>query len=97
MYAKNFLAYVSAREGVRKFEALQYAKHNYDHRNKLFKTFWPTIIDTYGYVKMAFEARKSSPNFDEIEESKSALQGSHIPSRSSISKISIQEKSERFV
>lgn len=70
MYAKNFLAYVSAQEGVRKFEALQYAKHNYAHRNKLHKQSRPKIIDTYGYVKMAFEARKSFPNFDEIVEAR---------------------------
>ena len=70
IHAENFLAFVSAEEGVRKFEALKYAKHNYENRNKLPMDFWPVIIDTYGYVKMAFEARKNSPNFDEITETR---------------------------
>ena len=70
MFAKNALAYVSAREGVRKFEALQYAKENYERRSNLLPKDRPRIIDTYGYVKMAFEARKSSPNFDKIADAR---------------------------
>lgn len=76
--AKNELAYISAEEGVRKFEALRYAKHNYDHSdnlsydhsNNLSRWLKPQFIDTYGYVKMAFEARKKEPNFDEIKEAR---------------------------
>ena len=67
---KNSLAYVSAEEGIRKFEALHYANHNYYHRDQLPMNYWPPIIDTYGYVKMAFEARKNHPNFDEIQEAR---------------------------
>ena len=70
IYAKNSLAYVSAREGIRKFEALRYAKNNYDHRTKLYVQDQPLLIDTYGYVKMAFEARKNNPNSDEIAEAR---------------------------
>ena len=70
IYAKNFIAYVSAKEGVRKLEALLYAKDNYGLRNKLPRNYWPTVIDTYGYVKMAFEARKIFPNLDEIAEAR---------------------------
>lgn len=69
-FVKNDLAYVSAEEGIRKFEALQYANHNYNHRDKLPRGFRPLIIDTYGYAKMAFEARKIPQNFDTIKEAR---------------------------
>ena len=70
-WAKNFLAYFSAQEGVRKFEALGYAKENYDSiEEELYPAMKTQYIDTYGYVKMAFAARKVPPDFDEIEEAK---------------------------
>ena len=68
--AKNTLAYVSAKKGVRKFRALQYAKENYDDIEKLTGFMKPRIIDTYGYTKMAFAARETPPNFGEIEQAR---------------------------
>ena len=69
-WAKNRLAYFSAQVGLRKFEALRYAEENYDDREKLFPFMRLQVIDTYGYVKMAFAARKVPPDFDEIEKAK---------------------------
>ena len=70
--AKNFSAYFSAEVGARKFEALRYAKENYDNPEKLLLSppMKSQIIDTYGYVKMAFEAKRDLPDFDEIEQAK---------------------------
>ena len=73
--AKNALAYFSAKTGVRKLEALHYAEENYDNREKLLRpSTKPEIVDTYGYVKMAFAARKAPPDFDEIEQAKALFQ-----------------------
>ena len=69
-WAKNALAYLSAQVGVRKFEALLYAKDNYDNGEKLSQSMKLQIIDTYGYVKMAFAARKVPPDFEEIQQAK---------------------------
>ena len=64
--AKNSIAYISAQKGVRKFEAFQYAKENYDMLEKLTGWMRSKIIDTYGYVKMVFATSKVPPNFYEI-------------------------------
>ena len=51
------------------------AKHNYDKiQEEQVASMKPQIIDTYGYVKMAFEARKDLPDFDEIEQAKALFQ-----------------------
>ena len=73
-WAKNALAYFSARTGVRKFMAFRYAEENYDDLDKLSQWMKPDVIDTYGYVKMAFGARKVPPDFDEIEQAKALFQ-----------------------
>ena len=62
---KNTIAYWSAKAGDSPFTARLYAKENYD----LYPDD-PEIIDTYGYVRMAFAARKIPPDFDEILEAK---------------------------
>ena len=74
IWAKNALAYFSARTGVRKFMAFRYAEENYDDLDKLSQWIKPDVIDTYGYVKMAFGARKVTPDFDEIEQAKALFQ-----------------------
>ena len=71
---KNTLAYVSAEKGVRKSRALRYAKENYDDLKDLTGLMKPKIIDTYGYAKMAFAARKVPPDFDDIEQAKALFQ-----------------------
>ena len=73
-WAKNFLADFSAQVGAREFEALLYAKHNYDNRDKLYPQMKLRVMVTYGYVKMAFEARRDLPDFDEIEQAKALFQ-----------------------
>ena len=81
-WSKNFLAYFSAQEGVRKFEALLYAKHNYDDLEQLDQWMQPQTIDTYGYVKMAFALREIPPDFDEIEQAKALLKAAVSHTRS---------------
>lgn len=73
--AKNALAFFSAKTGGRKFMALRYAEENYDDRNKLRnRANKPDVIDTYGYVKMAFAKRSNPPDFDEIKQAKALFQ-----------------------
>ena len=80
-WAKNFLAYFSADLGVRKFMALRYAKENYDDLDKLIGLMKTRIIDTYGYVKMAFAVREVPTNFDEIKQAKALFEEaqSYVP------------------
>ena len=59
---------------MRKSEALQFAEQNYDAREKIGRLMKPSVIDTFGYVKMAFAARKAPPNFDEIEQARALFQ-----------------------
>ena len=77
--ATNTLAYVSAKKRIRKFRALRYAEHNYnilDGRDRAVQdgVMKTRITDTYGYVKMSFEASKIQPDFDEIERAKALFQ-----------------------
>ena len=62
---RNTIAYLSAQAGDSEFTARLYAKENYNLSHDD-----PVTIDTYGYVKMAFAARKIPPSFDEILEAK---------------------------
>lgn len=79
---------------MRKFESLLYAKHNYDNREKLSSSMKLQIIDTYGYVKMAFAARKDPPDFDEIKQAKALFLEalSHVESLPEKDRYSIARK-----
>ena len=95
--AKNSLAYFSAEVGVRKTEALQYAEQNYVDRDKLAPSLKINVIDTLGYVKMAFAARREPPNFDEIEQAKALFQEalSHLESLPRSNRQDIESKRTR--
>ena len=95
-WAKNFLAYFSAQEGARKFEALLYAKENYENIEKLDEWTKPQSIDTYGYAKMAFAARKVPPDFDEIKEAKALFKEALSHTKSLSERTRYERESKRM-
>lgn len=68
---KDLLAYVSAQAGEREAAALLDAEDNYRARAEVpdldVRTAW---VDTFGYVKMAFAARRTPPSVDDLREAK---------------------------
>ena len=81
VWVTNFIAYISAQAGVRERAALALAESNYQklHDEKIVKrrtgvsadaTARVTLIDTYGYVLLAFGARQTPRDLAAIRQAK---------------------------
>jgi hypothetical protein len=67
---RNTLAYMSAKIGDREMRAILDAKDNYDNLKEVSGDDVAAFVDTYGYVKMSFAARKDPPVLNEIQQAR---------------------------